>query len=802
MRFTATSKFTSIARGAAKVLRWNVYAKKTSSLSEPLGSGTWINCTSRVTDLPPMGTKVEYQLGAFSSDVLTLPCADINWWETNIFNTSVGQVIEMKVVMQLGLSETDLASDIVYAFSGLVDPMTIHPNERSDTLTLQIYTADELANRMTAETLVTRYIKSDVGGVPGLEFKTLTGVWVTNANITDYVLKAGLHTIAYEYNSGSFRLKLDDGRWVSIGAGGFITLGNAVADVIDTERVVVCAIVAELLTVDVTEDVIVKTAGDTLPYVWYKSVSVRTFLELGLQEVGITSLQTDTLQLASYDGASYLSYLGQAPGDTVEPTIRAMAAKSDNTLCIAVDAKVYSRNYSDESFTLLATIPSNVDRLLYDATNNWLWIIYGSGTKLCVYKFATSALTAEHSLGATANIRSVDKFEANSAVLFTTTAQTIRQVTFDGGSFTESQLFTAAGLTPAYTSFEGWGQIGDNSRYYFNGIASGNRYVHYIAWSGSAWIDGANFNSYIEAFTVAAFDANSLTLYYWASFTAELRYMTSATEDLVIELATDSILDIYYHPAMTLTYAISVNAGTLYSLSGGAWTVAANFDAPNESAQLMTSSSTMLFGGASGRRLWQYGTTLAMYLSEVDCKGMQIKQALTKASQAFNLMYHISSIKAAYVYRRGNDSGTPQTSGSNLTVNTDLAEDLSKENLYGKAFDLISIDNGIEKHTYDGTTGPVVFDKGIFGDKRVLEITNNWIPTELIPHLLYQMWQFFKTDRSLYRIPLGNVTLFQYEIMDKLTASFSSSKISVSGWGPIMSQALYKDGSMDLEVLI
>jgi hypothetical protein len=77
MRFSPTSKFISIAKGAAKVMQWKVYCKKTANLDEALSTGTWIDCTTRVHSLPQIRSKVEYQLGQFTSPGGTIPSSTL-----------------------------------------------------------------------------------------------------------------------------------------------------------------------------------------------------------------------------------------------------------------------------------------------------------------------------------------------------------------------------------------------------------------------------------------------------------------------------------------------------------------------------------------------------------------------------------------------------------------------------------------------------------------------------------------------------------------------------------------------------
>jgi hypothetical protein len=707
----------------------------------------------------------------------------------------------LKVQLQIGLSETDLATDVVEAFSGWVDPLSIQFNEIDDTLTLTAYSADELANRMTAEGLVTRYINSNVDGSgnPGLFLMKISGLYATDANITSYVLKPGVHTVTFDGSGTPAKAKLDDGEYVDLSVGPDFILENKD----NTEQLKVRVNGTLSVDANLQQSVIVINAGDTLPYTWYSSIWIKRFLSQAFTQIGLTSQVFDTTQIASYDGNAYLSFLDIPPGDDASMgEVQASACMSDNTIFVAVGSKVYQRAYTSDVYTLLGDMGATVDRLFADETNHWLWIVYtGAHEKVKVWDLVGLSLSAECDTGQFANVNTIDVLPSNRCLVYiSNTIQTVYQLKFDGLNFTQKAIYAKAALTPAFDSLGTWGRVkrGGSEHYFFNGESGGTKYIHYISCGSGVWSDGGNLHAYTDEFTYGLWSDGEGKVYYWDSPNKRVKSVTSSAEAVVATLSVDDVIDMFYSPDRGTGYFCS--NGSLYSISGGAATAIVSSGMYSNGTNLMA-NATVIFGITTGRRLWQYGTILAQYISEPDCTGITIKAALNKACQAFNLMFYVSSIKAAYVYRRGNDSGTPQTSGNNLTVNADIASNLSKENLYGKAFDLISIDNSVEKHTYDGSSGPVVFDKGVFGDKRTLTISNDWIPTELIKHLLFWMWQFFKTDRSLIRIPLGIVPLFQYEIMDQCTASFSTSKIGTTGSGPIMGQTLYQNGSMDLEVL-
>jgi len=206
MKFSATSLFDIIANGASKYPKWNVYVRKVTSLSEPLDSGTaWLDVTSFINGIPTISQKAEIETGIPVSNSLNLTGIDIKWWEANVFNATDSQYIEIKIQCQLGLSATAFATDIVYAFSGYIRKNP-QENELTDTLSLTAYTLDDLLGELPGEYLT---MQTMIG--TDLFLPSVPGVYIHNANITSFVLKSGVHTIAYDSTVSPPTAKLDDG---------------------------------------------------------------------------------------------------------------------------------------------------------------------------------------------------------------------------------------------------------------------------------------------------------------------------------------------------------------------------------------------------------------------------------------------------------------------------------------------------------------------------------------------------------------------------------------------------------------
>lgn len=327
MKFTATDLFRALALGSGKYIQIKAYVRLTSVLSDPLDSGVaWIDVTERIgveegeSKLPIMWEKAEMTVGKKMFDSIHIQSNDIPFWRDTIFGAcTASEQIEFKAEMKLGLSESKLATDVVYGLSGWIDKIPSW-KERDGTVDITVISFDELGSRISAETLVAQILKSniDLAGNNGLVMYNIPGCYVTDANITSYVLKKGIHVIEWKYNSGSPTLKLDDGDEVAIPeTSGVITLTNGTASpaVAATEKVDVYVNLTEaFLTTDSSHDVIVTTEGNTLPNTWYQHISVFEMLKILYKKIGLINYSFDDFCIETYDDRKITSFFEVPPG--------------------------------------------------------------------------------------------------------------------------------------------------------------------------------------------------------------------------------------------------------------------------------------------------------------------------------------------------------------------------------------------------------------------------------------------------------------------------------------------------------
>jgi hypothetical protein len=798
------------------IVTWTVSIKKTTDLTEALSAGTWVDVTGFLVDLPDMTQQIEYELGQFSSGSLGLTGRNIDWWEANIFNASESQYLELKVVGSIGASSTTMTSDTFYAFSGYIDKEGVSYDEIGDTVDFTVFTADDLGNRMSVLNVNTQYISDDIdgSGTDGLILPQIPGVWVKDANITSFVLQKGLHTITY--TSGPYA-QLDDGDPVGL-ANGDITLING-----DGDQKLMIYVDTSLLDSETRIDyVIVTENGNDLPQQPFYSQSLKTYLRALYETIGITSVTYDTLTLNSYDSTRRISFYDIPPDDSAITGNRFAVVDDGTNMWVSVGAKIYKYTISGETYTLKATITSGagsivVKKLLYNSRNNDLWIFYTNATNGdCVrrYDITGDSLSSEVIVYATANTIShnnvsiVDDNYTGSSYLYgfmAGVAGTALVKFVDDPTLTSTTVVTMAQTITARTSDFHYQKATDE--FYFKTQDGGpNYYYNKITITGAgAWSDiGPLVPTTFPQYTAAAYHASEDRIYYFENGgDASTQNIKSHPHGSVTP--TTVVSNTIYWTYNTIVYDNSkiyavVGDETWTPTSGTIYEITSNTVDYSDSG-IYTKYSTICFvnsrvyGVDFWGRLFQWYGTINMFLKSIPTEGT-IKDALNKVLQSYNLMGIISSHKKAFVYRRANDSGTIQTTGSNMVLTTANVGNIQRlQNAY-KLFGLIKVDNGTDSITYDGTN----FNNEVFSDIKRFELSNEMMPDSLLNDLAYYFYTFYSSNHDKYLFEV-NAPLMEYEVMDGADVTFTTTKIVKDATSLITSQTIKKDGRMTIEVL-
>ena len=388
MRKSVSSDYNVFAIAAGKTVHWKVSVKKVAVLDEAQSAGTWIDVTDHLDNTMPdkISESVELLAGQFATTVLSFKGLDIQWWKANIFDAT--QYLEMKVEFWIN----DLTADTITPFGGWIDRKKdgrwcVTSDEETDTVVFSVAGYLEYAARTSAIDISTQILNTEIDG-SGLRMEKLVGLYITDANVTSYPLKKGIHSIQLSYTAGSpnvWTASLDGGTGVNCPtSNGSIILGNGngtVGDLneFDTQKVTILVIVAELLplTAAVTQAIIQKTTGDTFPRTWFNHIWVFRLLQLMFKQIGITDYTFDKFQLSTYDGRRVPSFWDVPPGDSYYDKPSAIAHDATNNLLwIGIKDRVYKHDLSTHIYTLVGTVDNGyvvVKLWGEDSASGFIW---------------------------------------------------------------------------------------------------------------------------------------------------------------------------------------------------------------------------------------------------------------------------------------------------------------------------------------------------------------------------------------------------------------------------------------------
>jgi hypothetical protein len=728
---------------------------------------------------------------------------------------------EIKVTCELD----GAPSDVLTVFSGFVDRNSIEFDERTDGINLNVFTADDLATRLAAENITTQYINPDIdgAGTDGLIFRKLPDMFLKSANVTSYVLKTGQHSITYEYNGGTRRAKLDSGLWVTIGTDNTTyTLGNGASTSVDTERVQIYVKDRTLLpsgSTAVVEYIIVTAEGQTLCKQWYQNIGCRQLLKKIYEKMGITSVNFDTLSISSYDGRKEVSWLDTQIDDSILSSTRAVVGDGTD-LWLGIGNKLYKRTASTSTYTLMATLTSTLTivRLWYNARNNHIWIHCRQGTNFAAativhYNVGTATLSNELSISAyTTKPSSFDLVDYNYtgssykySLVFINNLTDAREVTLSGSTLSQNQIVADATLKTHFIYQRAGGEV------YFSMTTNYKKMT--INSSGLWGAAGTVLAPTIEYYT-AAFHTSEDYVYFHVGGETARHAHNSSSYSLITNTPPSNVHTMLYssNDAKVLCTGVNTSTGVncIGTLESGSYTnvdddasyrtdKGADNDYQGLALPLFTLglSGTTVFGVDRMGNLFQWSSTLVLFAPQAVFSGKTVRDALNQTLNGFLLVSIISGMKQAFVYRRGDSSGTPQTTGNTISITVSEASDLVEVVRHYTKAEFIKVTNANQSVNFNGT----VFDTNVLSDVRTIDINNDLIPDQIIRDIAYYAYQFFKTDRNLYRIELGKVPLFQYEPFDNCSITFNGNIVRTAS-GPIYSTEKMKDGTMMLEVLI
>ena len=806
MKFTPTAIFTAISNGAVKCLSRKYYIRKVSVLNTALSSGTWTEVTDRLLAHPRVAQDVEISIGISTAGSLSFQSANIAWWKANVFNASASEFIEFKLEAKIGLDASNLTSDLAYVACGFVDKNPEYDNN-ADSVSFSVYSADDLLSRLAGENLTTQIINEDVdgGGTDGLMLLNIPGVWVTDANISSYVLAAGVHTITFDYNGGTEQAKLDDGAYVTLA--GSTVLVNADG----TQKVEVYADSALFLTSGTaTQEIIVTTYGDTIPYTWYQNVWAFQMLRAIYALAGIDNYTFDNFQIATYDGRKTLSFFESPPGGGSFYK-KAQAISYDPTthqLFIGVGDRLYAREFTNHTYTLIGT-PStgyNIVRLWAQSSAAYNTVV-GIGFNGSAFKAFEVDLSDNSMVVTTITVPDercivyCDSDDYPYSLVYNGGDGYVK--VFDISTATESNfnstIIDDTLVSPSAAFFDGV------DYYYCTGIENSGPAPTGIVRVGTG---GSDFRMSLSGGMeegILLDNGISQTFYFYHVATGKIKSYTGGTSTTDIDTALGFAFTTDNTKVYFVRQATSSDPQKLAYISSGTVTVEA--DEINRGADKITAGDHLAWDPDASRYLFiydassilaQYDDHASMYIGiESSYGGQSLRDALNEVLQAFMLLGIISGDKTAKVYRRSDDAGDPVTSGNTLTLTVNNSENIVQAAQYSQAVAWVEVSNNVETHSYDGTN----WDMAYIGMGRKLTLTNRLISDGIVKDLAYYLYQYFSVDRSLYTVPMSLVLPLQHECFDEASLSFTGSKVLASLTGPIYGTELSEDGRMTIKVV-
>lgn len=821
MLFTPSANWSLASSAAYRKVTWTTQIRLVTSLSDALLTGTeaayftaanfaagyWCPIDSFILEMPDIAQKMEHSTNQFSTDMLTIKVCDIGTWDTNVFSTlTAGDYVEFRRKPSIGIGDSAMSTDSTSKFAGFIDCREgqLNYNNADDTITFTVYTAEDIGSRISVLNVNTQYINPDIdgAGTDGLILPEIKGVFVQDANVSSFVLKKGLHTLVYQYNAGTEQMKLDDGDFISLpGSDGTVDLVNGDGD----QKVTLFVDVSQIPnSTELTDYIIVATAGDTLPRQPYFGVSIGFYLRKLYEQIGFTNsnVTNDTLQFATNDASAKYSYYDVPPQD-ISKTGAIYAMVNDGTyLYIGIGDTVYKRTMSNDSYSVLTTKSSyTVAKLWFNDRNGTLWIWYEGAS--------TNYVRIYHFIGGTyddVDVTSTSAFNAADVIdynysggswiygLVYTDNGGNHDIHFVDNGGTDTQLYTAADLTGPGT--------GAGAQYDFL-VVTGNTVYFQIEKDGDVNMTKIHVNAsglwendhalYTMTFYIAgggtkltqfALHAAEGKLYGYLDGTSNVikaLTLSDGTIATVETLASGSSIDsmVYYNSqiyAAIVKYDVrAVITKTLYSLDAGAATLLASDAITSTSYRNLTVMGGVLYGVDIERRLWRYSATLQMYIKRSGTEDTDVKSMINQCLGAYNLLGKTSSHKKAAIYRRGNDAGAIQTSGNSITLNaTNIVNAEKIQNAYPK-IDWVEISNGTVTHSYDGTN----FDTAVFSDVKSFKMTNPLLPDEVIKDVAKYFFAFWNISHQVYKI-YTNIAAMQMEIFDDADATYSTGNLDIS----------------------
>jgi hypothetical protein len=541
-------------------------------------------------------------------------------------------------------------------------------------------------------------------------------------------------------------------------------------------------------------------------------------LQKAFEKIGITDYSFDDFRIETFDERRTLSYWDVPPGDSFYDIPDAIVYDATNDRAwIGIKDRLYYRILSTYDYVLCGAVTSGykIVRLWSDdVANGNIWGLEqneAGAFKIIKYVITTSTLTyytitrtESPALGGEVNFA----FDLSGrGIYYLCTTLGVCKFLLDTLTEISSNL-----IGDANTWYPG--SLDASGNYLFQ-ISTGMRKVKYsgswsysdVTWPGDAYIISWNaiynktlglwfaawhdemYGDPLEGYCILAWDLTANTIAYHSDHDLKEN----------VRFISDEIHGLVY--MITNMGSVKIMDASTYSVVGDPIPIGFNTANKNVISQSLTcydSSRDRLVGICYGGSLFEFGIEASMYLErEADFEGQTIFDAMKELCIGFQLLPRVRMTKTAQIYRRFDGDGDPVTTGDSVTLNADVAKNLSEETGYGEACDVVVVDNSDAKELYD-VAG---FDAVALGDDKELTISSRFIPTALLKDYAYLYYPYHSTSKTRYMVPTPLIPYFQYEPVDGAALNFTG-KIPITSNGIIIGQNISRDGTTEFEVIV
>ncbi len=864
MRFTPSNTYNILADSASKTLQWDVWIKTVATLSASLTAGSWTSVSDYVIgDIPDLSSQVEYELGQFTSNNVTLDMHNISYWKT-FFVPTYTDYYECKI--QLTLKDGSLiAPDGITAFSGFIDTNSIVYDAYNDKTSFTIRTLLDNANSLGSEEMLTKYVSHNPSSMcaNSIAFQNIRGLYLDSTKLYydplsyDIRPKEGIHKIvciAKPYPSGTWgdiTVSFDDGDVTYLPD----TSPNNSYPIYNADRTQGIILshngYSSFSLTSLQEDYfIVLDKDEVLPWQWPINQNEKQLLETLLPKIGVTQINFDELSLSSYDNSrrfSIISNLNSALTSTNNSTktLAIAANQSNSSIFYGYGSDIYeysltaSNNRINKRVSL--TAGQQVTKLIWD--NNWceLWWTFEPITSntqgyIGYWKRDTNLSATTGQVNAYwYNFEVMDNDLTNYNAIYAD-ATLNKVMTLYPNVIVGNRLTVSAAIAYGTEIILDTFACQRNGNYYFYPTRNVTDYrFSEVYWSDAAnrWVSSgqqANLNliagtpaintgmhngSYNQKDGIVFWDFN-----YWLWDQSRIygnQYTVGTVTAITSHTNNIKVGKLYYDPAYyaasktyyTLTTKNNVSIASITgknftNLYGYSATASEYYNGTSVTAcgwTSMQSTKNGVYGVDEFGLLFQHSPEIEMYVNKTEFNQMTLFQILQQLLNQYNLVAIFRSDKSVYIYRRSDQGGTPVTTGSTFQIETGDTTQVIQKVKYIPVFDEITISNTKESAVYNGNG----FDEIQLGIVKKLDVTSDMLPKNILKDLAYNLYQFYSVQRDMLSIELAGLTKFEYEPFDNCNIDYSDIDINETTTGdgfPIYNITYMQNGNMKLDILI